>query len=467
MSYYCKELLKLCGFEDEEINEQKQRIDKAFQKLELVSETMDEAADWVRQNHDVQLLGVRKLLRIWINELIDLVLAKDEGKKVVYFGFPTIAGPASAIAASSNEIHCVCPDAVLCHTMGQIFNKLTPILEAGEQNGLPAGHALCSLQQTRVGGMAMGILPVPDLVLTSSYYCDMGSKADELLHEIYGHSAIYIDGSMDSRWGEFPGFLPERIEYLAGQIDKALDGVKDILSIEVTTKARHEGASRTRTCFDALHQLVKLVENADPQPIRRATVELARHLVTSSASKRLIIDLPKALTILNKEVRERISRGIGVLGKGIPRIMIFIGHYSDPSITGMIENSGLSIPITLGDLLHTKARKPIPIISGEMLAEVEMGRGVFHGTYGLIKRAAEAVKGSNVDGFIWNYLFHCRPISQTSHLMKQFVEKETGIPVLSLEFDIADNRTFSAEALRIRIETFADILRARKESANT
>ena len=31
----------------------------------------------------------------------------------------------------------------------------------------------------------MGIIPVADTVLTSSYYCDIGSKTDELLHEIY------------------------------------------------------------------------------------------------------------------------------------------------------------------------------------------------------------------------------------------------------------------------------------------
>lgn len=52
-----------------------------------------------------------------------------------------------------------------------------------------------------------------------------------------------------------------------------------------------------------------------------------------------------------------------------------------------------------------------------------------------------------------------------SHLLKQFVEKQTGIPVLSLEMDVYDSRTYSAAALRTRVETFADMLRARKASA--
>ena len=91
MTNYYDELLKLCGFEDEEIKRESPRIDKAFQRLELGPEDMKSAESWVRQNHDIELLGVRKVLRLWLKELVDLVLARDEGKKLVYYGFPTIA----------------------------------------------------------------------------------------------------------------------------------------------------------------------------------------------------------------------------------------------------------------------------------------------------------------------------------------------------------------------------------------
>ena len=74
MANYYDELLKLCGFEDSEINKEKPRIDRVFQRLELGPEDMKRADEWVRQNHDVELLGVRKLLRAWIMELLDLVL---------------------------------------------------------------------------------------------------------------------------------------------------------------------------------------------------------------------------------------------------------------------------------------------------------------------------------------------------------------------------------------------------------
>jgi benzoyl-CoA reductase/2-hydroxyglutaryl-CoA dehydratase subunit BcrC/BadD/HgdB len=464
MVHYYDGMLKLCGFEDDELNKERSRIEKVFQKIGLESEDMKEAERWVRENQDVELMGVRKLLGIWLKELIDLVLAKDEGKKVVYYGFPTIAGPAAAIASASDKVLACCPDAVLLLSLGQIFNKIIPIFEAGEENGLPAGHALCGLQQIRLGALVKGIIPVPDLVLTSSYFCDMGSKADELLHEKYGHPAIYIDGSMDSRWGEFPDYLPKRLEFLGGQLNKALDSVKDILGVEVTDKARREGASRSRELFGAIGEMYEILRDADPQPISIVPVELTRRLGTGSASRRMITEGPEVARILNKELRERMERGIGVVEKGAPKVLITIAHYSDPRIMHMIENSGLHIVGGIYGYMQTAARKPTSYIDGKILAEVEFGRGMFHSGYGVVKRAQDAAVKANVDGIIWSPLFNCRPLGMPSHLLKQVIEKETGIPVLGLESDPYDSRTYSAEALRTRVETFADMLRARKAS---
>ncbi|MBN2420580.1 MAG: hypothetical protein JXL81_14410, partial [Deltaproteobacteria bacterium] len=132
MKGYYDDLFRLCGFEDEEIYSQRSRIEATLEKLELGPEDMERADAWVREYHDISLVGVRKLLGAWLKELIDLVLAREEGKKIVYFGFPAILGPGLMLSASSKDVFVSAPDMVLDHTMGQIFNKLTPILEAGE-----------------------------------------------------------------------------------------------------------------------------------------------------------------------------------------------------------------------------------------------------------------------------------------------------------------------------------------------
>ena len=47
MADYYDELLKLCGFEVEEINQERARLEKVFQKLELGPADFKSAVVWV------------------------------------------------------------------------------------------------------------------------------------------------------------------------------------------------------------------------------------------------------------------------------------------------------------------------------------------------------------------------------------------------------------------------------------
>ena len=72
-----------------------------------------------------------------------------------------------------------------------------------------------------------------------------------------------------------------------------------------------------------------------------------------------------------------------------------------------------------------------------------------------------------MDGVIWGYLYHCRPLAQTPHIVKKWVEENTGIPTVSLEMDIYDSRNYSVGVMRTGEEAFAGMLRARRASART
>jgi hypothetical protein len=463
----CNELLRLCGFEESEAVSEKHRIQKAFLKIGFGSDDIKVAVDFVSRNHPVEFIGVRKLLGAWLKEMIDLLLAKEEGKKIVFYGFPTIMGPGMSLALSSDEIYCCCPDVVLCHSLGQIFNKLTPVLEAGEKNGLPPGHALCTLQMIRVGGLALGIIPVPDLVLTSSYYCDMGSKTDELLHDRYGHPAIYIDGCMDSLWGEFPHYDEERVQFLGNNLNAAFEKAGELLGTQITWKHLEKAGAIGLEYMDLLGQLTELMK-ADPLPVSGTAIELGTFLM-SGCTGRSRKEGPPALRILIEEVKDRVKRGVGVVEKGAPRVLLLLGHFSDPSIEHLYEESGLadaamlfSLPVSLADYPETRYET-----MGEVLAEREMRLGWYHSSFGFAKRAEQIVKKVadefSIDGIIWNYTYNCRPMAQTSHFAKKWLEENTGLPILSLEMDYYDNRYYGTGALRTKVETFAHMLKSRKK----
>ena len=465
MAKFYDSLYSLCGYETEELEKQRPRIEETLRKLGLGPEDCKAAEGFVKKNHDIELLGVRKILGIWLKGLTDLVLAKDEGKKVFYFGFPSIGGIGMAVAEASEDVYSGCPDVVLCHTLGQIFNKLYPILEAGEQNGLPAGHSLCTLQAVRVGALAKGIIPIPDVVSQSSYFCDMGSKTDELLCERYGYPSVAVDGSMDSKWGEFPDYDLMRIKYLGAQINKLFNEVEKHMGVKVDEEKFKRALGRNADYMKAMGQL-SMVMNADPVPISMATVSLARFLGTADTRWARVAGR-EAVEILIQEIKERVDKGYGVVPKGAPRVLIGFPGFTDPSLIHMMEEAGLAVvAMCLMAPLRVKSWESNQPTLGEQRAEIEMRVGFYHSNYAMAKRWSEVTQDSKVDGFIWNYLFNCRPIASTSHLLKKVVEEETGIPVLSLEVDIYDSRYYSPASLRTRVETFADILRARKAATN-
>lgn len=462
----CTELLRLCGFEESEIVSERHRVQKALHKTGFGPDDIKAAEDHVKKNHQIDLIGVRKLLGAWFKEMVDLILAREEGKKIVYYGFPTIMGPGMAIALSSDEIYCTCPDVVLCHTLGHIFNKLSPVLEAGERNGLPPGHALCTLQMIRVGGLSLGIIPVPDMVLTSSYYCDMGSKTDELLHDRYGHKAIYIDGCMDSVWGEFPHYDEERVLFLGDNLNTAFEKAGEILGTQIEWKHLEAAGAIGMEYMGLLGQLTELMK-ADPLPISGTAIELGTFLITGCTG-RSRKEGPPALRLLIEEVRDRVKQGIGAVEKGAPRVLVLLGHFSDPNIEHLYEEAGLadaamlfSLPVSLGDFPETRYKT-----MGEVLAEREMRLGWYHSSFGFVKRAEQILKKAidefKIDGVIWNYTFNCRPMAQTSHFAKKWLEDTTGLPTLSLEVDYYDSRFYGTGALRTRVETFAQMLKTRK-----
>lgn len=461
MANFYDELYTLCGYEAEEINKERPRIEETLRRLELGPEDLKNAEDFVREKHDAELMGIRKILAVWLRELTDLVLAKDEGKKVIYFGFPSIGGIGMSVAAASEDVYCACPDVILCHTMGQIFNKLGPILEAGEENGLPAGHGLCTLQAIRVGALAKEMIPIPDLAFLSSYFCDMGSKTDDLLCERYGYPSIIVDGSMDSIWGEFPDFLPERVSFLGKELNKLFDELDRILGIRVTEEHFNKGMALTLGFVKSFAQLGALM-NADPVPISMADVSLARYL-TTGPTRRPMVEGPQAFEILVPEIQKRVDEGFGVVPKGAPRILLFFAGFSDPDLVHVMEQAGLAVSnqFLMAPLRMDSWESNQPTI-GEQRADIELRVGEYHSNYGIIKRMAEMVEDLKVDGAIADYLFNCRPVASTSHLLKKFVEEETGVPILSLEVDVYDSRYYTPSSMRTKIETFAEILRARK-----
>jgi hypothetical protein len=171
------------------------------------------------------------------------------------------------------------------------------------------------------------------------------------------------------------------------------------------------------------------------------------------------------MQILLIELEKRVKAGIGVTEKGAPRVMIGVGHCSDPRVTRLIEDVGLAVPLTMvlswigGPKFKPEKHYSTP---GETIADYELAAGNFHGTDGSNHLFESGTKVMKLDGFIAHYLYNCRPAATGSHIQKKYLEEKTGLPVLALEIDNFDSRAYSAASLRTKVETFAEMLKAKK-----
>jgi benzoyl-CoA reductase/2-hydroxyglutaryl-CoA dehydratase subunit BcrC/BadD/HgdB len=457
MMYY-DELLRLCGYEPEEIERERPRIEKTFEKLEFNRNDLDRGEERVRYYYDIELHSVRKMLGLWLKSLIDLVLAKEEGKKVVYTCMPPFFHILNGLASLSDDLYVTSPDITFSHGVGGIFGKLIPFLEAAEVDLLPAGSAFCSPIQAKLGAIIKGVIPIPDLLVSSGFVCDQSPKLDELLGIEYGIPVVYSDGPNDAYEKSWPQVSDRRVQYITQESEAILKRFEAVLGYRVTEEEAKRADLRTGNIATQCNRIFDLVKKADPTPTGFVNLGGVARLAKLGINTTTISGDPEGLVnLFYAEIRERVSKGEGSAKKGAPRVGI-VTFPSIPEPTKMIEESGLAVVVDFAGLASTEAD----------LVDSSYGRYWERGSETLLRfngirhaiRVVQVCREWDLDGAILNYPIGCRDLCMETLKSRELITKELGIPVLVIEADLSDPRNSTSEAVRNRIAAFAEILKS-------
>ena len=74
----------------------------------------------------------------------------------------------------------------------------------------------------------------------------------------------------------------------------------------------------------------------------------------------------------------------------------------------------------------------------------------------------EKVKANNPDGMLMGFFDFDRWLGAHQKMCAEIVQKATGVPHYYIEADFWDDREYSEEALRTRIESICQIMHTRK-----
>jgi benzoyl-CoA reductase/2-hydroxyglutaryl-CoA dehydratase subunit BcrC/BadD/HgdB len=457
------ELLKLCGFEAQEIESELPRVEKAFNKLGITTEDIERGKQRLNNYYDVELEGVRKILRVIVRELANLLLAKEEGKTKFIYGFmtPGFATIGSALTSKSDE---VCA-AYLSHhfqaVLGCIFDKIVPILEAAETKWLKSGVvAHCGNVKSLVGLFALDLIPRPDLLITNAALCETSSKTLDLLHELYDLPVYCWNTCQDRDLREYPEATKRIVDLSAKSIRRFIKRAEDIVGFEVTDDILLDALDARSRLGDALSKLRALITSSDPLPISHTHEAFFVDLDSVSLSTGSLLDAIDAINTLYEELQERVNQEQGAVDKGAPRVLAILpAHYTDPRLAHLVGELGIAIVSTdvnlcISDVMGSK--DPYAMLS------LHLQRSLCHPPGKRIPLIIEECKRLNVDGVLDRSHVGCRTVAGDALMIKSAIEKELGIPVLLLERDDFDPRSYDHNDYKYSLEVFKTILPKRR-----
>ena len=459
------EFLTLCGFSAKDKEEHYSRVEKAFQKVGINDADIQRGIARINRYFDVELQGVRKLLSVHLLAFLELVLAKEEGKQKIIYGEWPLTTPIMMAIRRADPANLVATPAMVCNVvMGQIFSKLVPITEAGEEMGQTGGQAHCPLYQTHVGSILKGIAPMPDLEIASGFLCEPPGAALQLLEELYGVPVLYVDGCVDGTWGEWPKPYLRQVEYGGQEIARCMEGVEKLIGVPISDEAKTQAFKECGQTTYYFQNLLTLIARSDPQPLSQVDAGLALWIINTPLPPELMKRAIDAFATLYFETEDRVKQGFGIMPKGSPRVYVSIAVAADPAIMKLFEESGLAVPCAFMTWQPPAARFKLPYDRfSDRVAGFGQKMGIVCSTCGAIEQVLISQRELQMDGAIMCFATSCRLYSMSPIMTKKALQKEFGdMPVIVLEGEFYDARNYGVEQMRTRVETFAQVLRERK-----
>jgi benzoyl-CoA reductase/2-hydroxyglutaryl-CoA dehydratase subunit BcrC/BadD/HgdB len=463
-----EDFLRLTGFEEDEMSEYLPQWRKASEKLGLTEDDVKFATEkQIPTYFAVELEGVRKLLGCFVKETIDLTKAneyKERGIKIVYGILPANLIYYYALKLTApDKVFVSFPDIILALVANAFFHKLNPLLEEAERAGIPYGCRHCALNKTRYATRRLGIIPSPDISWIWGFICDEGPKTDEFIRLYHdpGWKTYITRLPHDQPLGTVEDEVVDRVAYLANQMRDGFESAQKEIGIKVKDEKIKEVIDFWQRYAAKLAEL-HLLMLADPPPLGAISGRLFWEplgLPFNTGTEQM----EKALDITIREVKQMVANKEGILPEGAPKLMAYTVSPTLPWIAKMFEENGVGIPFS-EPFLFTKKQLQPPTFEDPYMATAEnwlrMSPSVNPGYQA--EQICEKMETYKVDGMVFGLLDFDRWLGSSHRLLARIVEEKTKLPVFYIEGDIWEDRDYSPEALRTRIESICEIVKMRK-----
>jgi benzoyl-CoA reductase/2-hydroxyglutaryl-CoA dehydratase subunit BcrC/BadD/HgdB len=375
----------------------------------------------------------------WFSEWARLVRkAYEPDSKVVYVS--AYAFPMEILAAFD-----VVPfDFELTSGLAGALKEAVPALEEAEGRGYSPDT--CAFHRTALGASHLGDFPKPEILVTSSFYCDGKVKTNEILGSLHDRECLLLQVpasvSRDSL-----RYVEKQLREIAAKIGEAV-GQKldeDRLAQAVRT------SNRARQSQLAMLELLK----------RRPAPWGGFDLVAYSINSLMFAGTPTKETLdeaFRVELQQKVENG----GREPESHRIYwfawVPTYRS-NVFDLLAKNGIAVPLCETFRVHSEEideDDPFAGLALRCLRDPFVGAGSRR-TEGL----GRIVEDYALDGAILFATPACRQ-ANTAHPLLKDAFAELGLPFLVLDMDIGDPRDYSPGYSRARLEVFAELLEQRR-----
>jgi benzoyl-CoA reductase/2-hydroxyglutaryl-CoA dehydratase subunit BcrC/BadD/HgdB len=175
--------------------------------------------------------------------------------------------------------------------------------------------------------------------------------------------------------------------------------------------------------------------------------------------------MEQALDILIEEARQRVANKEGVLPAGAPKLMAFVVPSAVPWVSKMFEENGVGLPFSELFMFSKKQLQP-PTFEDPYMAAAEtwLRKSDSVNPAYQADQICEKLETYKADGMLFGFMDFDRWIGSSHRLLIRMLEEKTKLPLFYIEGDNWEDRDYSPEALRTRIESICEILKMRKTS---
>ena len=461
-----EEFLSLCLFDQDEIKQQKEKLRSVCDEFAITAEQIQEAAEqWIPQNYDLKLDGIRKLLGVYVHEFLDIFNLCQDRKKEMKAIYGTMPSPIPVLLAlkenGKEEFYVGTPDIVLLIVLNNLFHWRNSGLTRIEEKGFTSACRHCALNKMRAFIGSSRYIRAPNIIWTWGTACDEAAKTEEFIHCCYNQEWSYVstkiphDVCRDEQEDEF---YHNRIEYFARQMQECLTIIGNKCDLILSPENLSNALSVWNKLSAKIQVLNTLVCNADPIPLGGNELSLINSLQLVHFNTGMK-HAEEAIDLITEEVKHRILNNTGILPLGSPRLACYLVPFCMPWIVSYFEQRGVSLTVsTLLTATFCRKRKVRYCDPYFALAEQWLALPAVNDVFYEAKAIKQILTRYKNQGLLLGGFSSDRWLGAHQKLLRRILEDTIDKPVFTLEVDFWDERFNDEETIKNKTESISGLL---------